>query len=264
LCWKDIRGRAETVPEKGKKMKTHMARKNFTLIELLVVVAIISILAALLLPALHQARAKAQSSLCQSNLKQMGVYMMGYAQDYNENFPVGQYTNDRQNNFYFWMAGAAAEQWGHFGLLYQVGNVPMPAAFYCPAYKASGEYQYNQGANPWPPGEDGDPTVDCRAGYSVRPDPDYVMGTGATAVFPKVQAMHGKCLVADMCNDSKAIEERHQYGMSGVFADGSVRWTVTAEVQPKLDMIVGWGGLNNDLICNQDDSSGIFNILDNN
>lgn len=258
-------------------MKTHVGRSCFTLIELLVVVAIISILAALLLPALHQARLKAQSSLCQSNLKQMGVYMMSYAQDYDEHFPVGQFTNDRQNNFLFWQA--ANSQWSHFGLLYLAGYVPMPAAFYCPAYKDSSDYQYNQGAsNPWPPGVGANGDVgahageDARAGYSIRPDPDFVAGVGAPSgnypeirALPKVQAMSGKALVSDVCSESTSVEERHQYGMSAVYADGSVRWTTANEVQPTLDGIVGWGGaINGDLICNQDDTSGVFNILDNN
>ncbi|NUQ69609.1 MAG: prepilin-type N-terminal cleavage/methylation domain-containing protein [Chthonomonadales bacterium] len=63
-------------------------RRGFTLIELLVVIAIIAILAAILFPVFAQAREKARGISCLSNLKQAGLAVLMYVQDYDETFPM--------------------------------------------------------------------------------------------------------------------------------------------------------------------------------
>lgn len=63
-------------------------KKAFTLIELLVVIAIIAILAAILFPAFARARENARRTSCTSNLKQIGLGMMQYLQDYDQLYPA--------------------------------------------------------------------------------------------------------------------------------------------------------------------------------
>jgi len=63
------------------------SRKAFTLIELLVVIAIIAILAAILFPVFARARENARRASCMSNLKQIGLGVMQYTQDYDEKLP---------------------------------------------------------------------------------------------------------------------------------------------------------------------------------
>jgi len=63
-------------------------KRGFTLIELLVVIAIIAILAAILFPVFAKAREKARQTTCLSNVKQITLGILQYAQDYDERFPM--------------------------------------------------------------------------------------------------------------------------------------------------------------------------------
>ncbi len=68
-------------------MRMPKFNKGFTLIELLVVIAIIGILAGILLPVLSRARESARKTQCMSNVKQIGMGLIMYANENDENFP---------------------------------------------------------------------------------------------------------------------------------------------------------------------------------
>src|SRR5687768_6991409 len=80
-------------------------RKGFTLIELLVVIAIIAILAAILFPVFAQARAQARKTQCLSNLKQIGLGSLMYAQDYDEKFHPQYMAHTSAPQFYYYSGG---------------------------------------------------------------------------------------------------------------------------------------------------------------
>jgi prepilin-type N-terminal cleavage/methylation domain-containing protein len=85
-----------------KTMTHNVNTKNraFTLIELLVVVAIIGILASILFPVFSRARENARRASCGSNLRQLGLAIMQYTQDYDEHYPKSSATG---SNYWTWI-----------------------------------------------------------------------------------------------------------------------------------------------------------------
>lgn len=71
---------------------------GFTLVELLVVIAIIAVLAAIIFPVFAKVREKARQTSCSSNIRQIGMAVMSYVQDYDEIYPKFEFGGMR----YFW------------------------------------------------------------------------------------------------------------------------------------------------------------------
>lgn len=78
------------------------SKNGFTLIELLIVVAIIALLAAILFPVFARAREKARQAACQSNLKQIGLGLLMYAEDYDGRLPFAYHDDSPGQNDSSW------------------------------------------------------------------------------------------------------------------------------------------------------------------
>jgi prepilin-type N-terminal cleavage/methylation domain-containing protein/prepilin-type processing-associated H-X9-DG protein len=117
----------------GATVSRSCRQRGFTLIELLVVIAIIGILAAMLLPALNKARATAKKASCLSNVKQITLACIMYANDNDECLPIGV-TFDWEVNLYVKNVTGGTIDFFQDVIGPQIANIPghLTHVFQCP------------------------------------------------------------------------------------------------------------------------------------
>ena len=175
-------------------------RKGFTLVELLIVIAIIAMLASMLLPALRNAREKAKRSVCISNLRQTGMALLMYAQDYNGNFPTF--------DTWHWDPGAMKNEAGrcNVGLL-EPNYISDYDIFYCPSWL----WRYNPNSN-WD-------TFSTATGYQY-------WGAWPGLNRDGINSTPGKAVVTDgyMYGGLSELCQPHKDGGHVLYIGGHVKW----------------------------------------
>ena len=194
-----------------------MRRQAFTLLELLVVIAVIGVLAALLLPALAQARHQAQRTTCLNNLRQLHLLLHDYALDRDGGVPLGYRGGRKQWNTMIYAAeGNRLLLLGH---LYRERILEEPRLLYCPAERDPGR-AFNTPLNPWPPGA---AAVNVQGGYATRPELDWGEAE-LPAVLPRLDDLGPLPLLADGAGLPARVDSRHRQGVNVLYGDGPVRW----------------------------------------
>jgi prepilin-type N-terminal cleavage/methylation domain-containing protein/prepilin-type processing-associated H-X9-DG protein len=206
--------------DKGfQKQQREYTRKQtgFTLIELLVVIAIIAILAAILFPVFARAREKARTASCQSNLKQLSLAYLMYAQDYDERlpamrlFPIPMYWYDLIRPYTKsdqLLACPSGKAWLGYGCSYN-------------------NLMTDTGAGP----------RGCFLGAIEYPAEALMIGEtendtgGAMEWYYSLRVWPLGTFAAPYANQGIPIPGRHNGGSNVAFCDGHVKWVTTSNLK---------------------------------
>ena len=209
-----------------------MRRRGFTLIELLVVIAIIAILAAILFPVFAKAREKARQSSCSSNLKQLGVGLLQYVQDYDEMLP--QVYKDSGATRYWWFNDVQA-----YIKNYQLMKCPSMTGLYW-----GGSYGYALPMNHiWKEGGVAEPTL---AQFTKPSEVLWAIDAewAWTHYCPTCTSGGDPCCTVGCKPPYSPADARHNDGANLVFGDGQVKWAKNSTVESSVNGAMwGHGGL---------------------
>ncbi|MFO8081494.1 MAG: prepilin-type N-terminal cleavage/methylation domain-containing protein [Armatimonadota bacterium] len=201
-------------------------RKGFTLIELLVVIAIIAILAAILFPVFARAREKARQTSCLSNVKQMNLGFLMYAQDYDETMAPRYYRYDS--------SVAGGPHWDTLIYPYTMNT----NIYDCPSTRAR-SYGYNNGTLDYAPIADAHRPAELVVLCDVKKGWTSSGGTGWPRSVGRPSRFGSPPQIPDNDEDAEPLEGDpaytgrarglHNGGANVGFLDGHAKWLRTSQ-----------------------------------
>ncbi len=235
-----------------------MKKKGFTLIELLVVISIIALLLSILMPALSKVKEMGRRAVCSSNLKQIAIGILTYAQSNDDVLPL----SDSRISDYPWRSYRAyildsnydITYTAGFGYLYQEKLLTEPEIFYCPSIMKqlapSNHYETytDNGNEKWPWSPDPGEYKNVRCGYSYYPQHSKEKSLVRTNVgdykVPKIAEKTAElsstyAISADLVFQWDAVP--HEQGgnkkcLNAAFGDGHVALTTSTSEAMNWDL----------------------------
>ena len=213
-------------------------KDGFTLVELLVVVVVVALLAAMLLPAMAGIKDKGGRTQCASNLRQIGMASMMYANDYNGWFPTGQIGANPANvirglyySRFFWMGTSNTKVtpqsigFQNAGHLFQTGFVQGNGeVFYCPA-----QWGTEMGADYPTPFITSDSSGNVRTSYGFNPRVVNASGTSYADILRRYQKTSQlephKLFGVDFFYSGEIFAHSRERGWNILFTDCSVSFS---------------------------------------
>ncbi len=201
----------------GPEHNSGMRRRGFTLVDVLVSIAVVAVLVGIMIPSLAGIRETTRRVICQSNVRQVGLAMAMYSNDWSDEIPPSAFVAAGSHEKMFFVRAHlglnGSMAWDGLGFLYAEDYLSEPGVLYCPSH--SGDHPYERYETIW-----NNPDSDIAANYQFR-------GGGPSGEKRLYAIPGGTAVVSDGLSSRDAFS--HELGSNVLRADVSVDYVPDKE-----------------------------------